>query len=422
MKTNYKQPVSIVIVLLLLVGISPLVNAKDNTSYIIVSGVVKDKRSNKKLEYVSISIPGTNIGTITNSDGEFSLKVKDSIQAREIEFSHIGYTNYRYPISDKDTRNETFYLTANTNLLDEIVVRQKNPLLLVESAIDKIGDNYSNQSNLLTGFYRETIQKKRNYINISEAIVDIYKKPYGDRSEITSDRVQILKGRKLLSPKPKDTLIVKLQGGPNVSIYADIVKNPDIILNRNTLPYYKFKMEESVMVDEQPHYVVSFAPQVELSYPLYYGKLYINQRSLTFSQAEFNLDMSNKDKATQSILKKKPYKLQFKPEQVSFLVNYKERNGKSYLYYIRNEVKFKCDWKKRWIFSTGYTIVSETVITDAKQDNIKNIPGKLAFKQNQSLSDNVDNFYDTNFWEDYNIIEPTESLESAVDKLKKQHK
>jgi hypothetical protein len=28
-------------------------------------------------------------------------------------------------------------------------------------------------------------------------------------------------------------------------------------------------------------------------------------------------------------------------------------------------------------------------------------------------------FYDKNFWEDYNIIEPTESLEQAVGKLKK---
>jgi hypothetical protein len=28
-------------------------------------------------------------------------------------------------------------------------------------------------------------------------------------------------------------------------------------------------------------------------------------------------------------------------------------------------------------------------------------------------------FYDEAFWEDYNIIEPTESLEEAVGKLKK---
>jgi len=39
-----------------------------------------------------------------------------------------------------------------------------------------------------------------------------------------------------------------------------------------------------------------------------------------------------------------------------------------------------------------------------------------------SLSDSVDSFLDKDFWEDYNIIEPDESLESAVNRLKKEEK
>ena len=112
--------------------------------------------------------------------------------------------------------------------------------------------------------------------------------------------------------------------------------------------------------------------------------------------------------------------MRFKPEEVSFLVNYKLRDGISYLNYIRSEFKFKCDWKRR-LFSTNYTIISEMVVTGGKVGNVDNIPAKLSFKQNQSLSDNVSSFRDANFWEDYNIIEPSESLDSAVNKLKKQY-
>ena len=90
--------------------------------------------------------------------------------------------------------------------------------------------------------------------------------------------------------------------------------------------------------------------------------------------------------------------------------------------YVRNEVRFKCDWKRR-LFSTGYTILSEIVITDERmQPDVMAISRKQSFKQGQSLSDKVDDFRDENFWQDYNIIEPTESLESAVDKLKKKQK
>ena len=55
-----------------------------------------------------------------------------------------------------------------------------------------------------------------------------------------------------------------------------------------------------------------------------------------------------------------------------------------------------------------------------KENGVAVIPYKLAFHERNSLSDKVSNFYDENFWEDYNIIEPTESLENAVNKLKKK--
>ncbi|OAV63862.1 hypothetical protein Barb6_03500 [Bacteroidales bacterium Barb6] len=59
------------------------------------------------------------------------------------------------------------------------------------------------------------------------------------------------------------------------------------------------------------------------------------------------------------------------------------------------------------------------VITEGKAADSA-ISYKASFKPGQSLSDKVVDFYDEDFWGAYNIIEPTESLESAVSKLKKQ--
>jgi len=416
MKTRYLKTVWLLSVIFILCGNIPL-QARDVASYITVNGVVKDKKTKKKLEYVTVSVPGTNIGTITNEDGVFSIKVKDSVQAKAIELSHIGYANERFAIKDNDTDIVTIYLTPNINKLKDIIVQRIEPRLLVEKAIDKIADNNSLKDNLLTGFYRETIKKRRNYINITEAIIDIYKTPYTE--DVSRDKVQIYKGRKLLSPKPGDTLIVKFVGGPTLSAYLDIVKNTDVILDKKTLSYYRYEMSEPVMIDERPHYVVSFTPQVILPYALHYGKLFIDQQTYTFSRAEFNLSMDDGNKATEAILRKKPFKMRFKPEEVSFVVTYKPQNGKSYLNYVRSEVRFKCDMKRR-LFSTNYTIVSEMVVTDRKEDNISKIPRKQVFNERSILSDKVGSFYDPEFWEDYNIIEPSESLENAVSKLKKQ--
>lgn len=415
MKTLYLKAISLTL-LVCCGGIFATTISAAN--YITINGIVKDKQTNKKLEYVTISVAGTSIGTVTNEDGVFSIKVNDSLQVNTIEFSHIGYSKQTLPIVQSDMETVTVYMTPNVHMLRDVIIEVMNPRSLVESAIRKIKDNNSSTENMFTGFYRETIRKRRNYINISEAITHIYKTPYTE--DITRDKVQIFKGRQLLSPKAGDTLIVKLQGGPNLSTFVDIVKNPDLILDPASLGDYKFAMEESAMINEKPHYVVSFKPQRVYPYPLHYGKLYIDKETLAFSRAEFSLNMDDDNKATRAILRKKPFNLRFKPQEVSFFVTYKQENGKSYLNYIRNEVRFKCDWKRR-LFSTGYTIVSEMVMTDRQEENVAKIPNKLAFNEKQILSDKVSNFYDANFWEDYNIIEPTESLENAVNKLKKRH-
>lgn len=387
-----------------------------DASYFTVKGVVKDKKSGKTLEYVNVSVPGTDIGTVTNVNGEFVLKIKESVKVKSVAISHIGYSTTRFNVKPENTELLTVFLVPNPNLLNEITIYSNDPLALVERAIKNIYKNYSNNDKLLTGFYRETIKKNRTFINVSEAVVDVFKSPYDQG--VIRDNVQILKGRKLISPDPKDTLMVKLLGGPTLSVFVDIVKNPELVLDPNTLNYYRFSMSEAVMIDDRSHYVVNFEPNITLEYALYYGKLFIDKETFNISRAEFNLSMDDKNKATQAILRKKPFGLRFKPELISFMVNYKSVDGRSRLNYIRSEVKFQCDWTRK-LFKTNYTIVAETVITGVREENALKIPYRMAFRENQSLSDKVSSFTDPDFWEDYNIIAPDESLETAVSKLKK---
>lgn len=403
----------------LLLDIAPLQAREEVDGYFTVTGVVRNKDDRKKLENVNVSVPGTNIGTVTNSDGLFSLKIKDAEIVRGLEVSHIGYLNTQISLKEnKDLSTLTVWMIPAPNLLSEIVIFGNNARGIVEEAIRKIPVNYSPNENMLTTFYRETVQKRRRYISVSEAAIDVYKTAYNDRVPV-KDKVQLQKGRRLLSQKNSDTLAVKVVGGPSLAIYLDVVKNQDALLNMGDLDYYEFHIEEPVNFDNRMQYVISFRPTVSLMYALFYGKLYIDFEKLAFTRAEFSLDMKNKTKAVEAILHKKPLGLQFKPQEVSYLVTYKEQNGKTYLNYIWNTIRFKCDWKKR-LFSSGYTVYSEMVVTDRQEDNFTAISNKTAFKEKQVFYDLVDEYWNEDFWKEYNIIEPTESLEHAVKKLKKQ--
>ena len=100
--------------------------------------------------------------------------------------------------------------------------------------------------------------------------------------------------------------------------------------------------------------------------------------------------MDDKNKATQAILRKKPFGLRFKPVEVSYLISYKNLEGITYLSYIRNNIRFKCDWKRK-LFSTNYTILSEMVVTDRKETilqlfHIKQHSNKIMYSQTKWIT------------------------------------
>lgn len=386
---------------------------------LLFTGIVKDKDTRRELGNVNISVNGTNIGTVSNVEGVFSLKTSRTEVEKGITFSHLGYLNtYLQPKDLEEGKMITVWLEPSPLSLNEINVYGGNPRELVEKALRKISSNYSDSDNLFSVFYRETVQKNQRFIGISEAVMNVYKTDYKVRN-VNLDRVQLQKGRRLASQKKSDTLAVKIVGGPLMPVYMDIVKNPDGLLDEQLLPCYAFRLESSVVLDDRLQYVVSFRPMVSLDYALYKGTLYIDQESLAFTRAIFELDLSDKSKAVRSILQKKPAGLRFKPQLVSFLITYRIQNGKSYLNYLRNEMRFKCDWKKR-LFSSSFTTTTEMVMVDREDNPVENIKYKDSFKQRDVFYDVVEEYWNEDFWKDYNIIEPTESLESAVKKLKKQ--
>lgn len=389
---------------------------------IVVSGIVKDKSNKKKLSAVSLTVPEANIGTVSNADGSFTLKIPEQLLKNGIKAEQIGYKGTKVTGKEltESSKGITIWMEPVGKLLNEVTVYGAEPRALVEAALRKISDNYPSSPNMFSAFYRETIQKGRRYIGVSEAITDVFKKPYKNRS-IYGDRVQIKKGRRLVSQNAKDTIAVKIMGGPNMPVTLDVVKNEDILFSTSELDLYDFKMGPITSIDDRLQFVVEFKPvsYAKVDYPLNIGRLYIDQETISITKAEFEVDMSDNVKATRMMLYKKPRGLHFKPQELECVVTYKYQDGVSYLNYIRTKTRFKCDWKRR-LFSSGYTIFAEMVMVDRDDTPVSTISSKEAFGNRDIFSDMVDNFNDADFWKDYNIIEPTESLEKAVLKLKKQ--
>jgi hypothetical protein len=157
-----------------------------------------------------------------------------------------------------------------------------------------------------------------------------------------------------------------------------------------------------------------------MDYALYFGKLYIDQETQAFTRAELSLDMSDREKATRLMLVRKPTGVRFRPKELSLLVDYRFVDGVTLISYVRTTFRFNCDWKRR-LFATSFTACCEMAVTSSTDHDVQPIRGRESFDQRDAFFDRVDYFRDPAFWQDYNIIEPTESLDKAIDKLIKKY-
>ena len=372
-------------------------------------GTVTDAISGKPMENVSVSIPGRYFATVTNADGGFTIRSDAPIHT--VVFTHVGYHTARKAVGEGPL---TVRLERESTLLESALIVSGDPREIVQAAIDRIPDNYSRRSEMLSCFYRETIRKRQRFIFISEATAKLYKSPYN--GTISQDRTALSKSRVLLSQRRSDTLSVKMMGGPTLAIYQDAVKNPEVLLE--DLDKYRLEMLPPSVIDDRAQFVIRFTPGAITPYPLYDGLVWIDRDRLSFTRMELSLDMSDPARATRMMLIRKPLTLRFRPRELSLTVSYRTENGITRLAYLKSVIAFDCDWKKK-LFATQYTAVNELVVTDLLPEAVP-IPRAEAFRHEDYLSDKAALFADPDFWEGYNIIEPTESLEHAIGRLKRR--
>lgn len=387
---------------------------------VVVSGVVKDRETGQALSRVSISAEGFKVHTVSNDDGRFVLKLP--ALPKYILLSHIGYRTRQQTLSEGETEGLKIMMAPNAVELSEIFVSIDDPRAILHAAMKHIKKNYPDEAELMRCFYRETAQRGSRYISIAEAVTDMYKTAYSE--DISRDAVAILKGRRLMSMRSKDTLGVKIQGGPVLPLVVDVAKNSSYLLNEQTLAYCTLHLGVPEKIDDRMHHVLLVEPKAVTPYPLMGGKLYIDQQSLTISRAELQLDIRDWRTAAEYMLVSKPLTLKFKPKELSVTVVYNtDYQGVTRMSYVRNEMRFNCDWKRR-LFHHTFTTVSEMVVTDRLQHGkeARRPKGRSSFGIHERFYDKVEYFEDADFWANYNIIEPSESLEHAIDKLKKKAK
>lgn len=394
-------------------NVSPPTPASESIDRSILTGRVVDERTGRPLDFATIALHGTTLGSITNQSGDFSFKIPTRLEDPLLVISYIGYKNrfipVRYPLGEEIVIG----LEKEVIPLQEVIIRYSDPVMLLHEALDRIRENYLDDHSTMAAFYREAVRRNQDFMVYSEAVLDVAKGPY--ESFLTGDQIRIRKGRKITDISSKDTVIIKLRSGIYTSFGLDVVKNRPDFLQEDFLERYDLEFNDMMTYGDRLVYVISFRQKESIDALLFQGQVYLDQENLAIVAVDFqyNPDLIHREPGL-FLISRAPH-IHIRPVYARYRADYRETGGRYHLSQVRAEVEMKVRKRRRWIGSR-YTISLEMAITDVSPGERLQISAAERVRPTQVLADQPFEF-DPLFWGVYNTIRPEATLVESIRRL-----
>lgn len=416
-----KNRIYVIWVMAVILLLTPMVTLKaQDETFKSISGSIINAKTEEPLELASVGIVNTNISTVTNQEGNFNIKIPNYLKNAKLEFSFLGFKSQTEWVTNLADKGNVIKMEPIVTELSGVSLSgPKSARELVVEMMQNKSEKYNDASLEMTAFYRETIKKGNRNASLAEAVVKIFKTPYDVPK---NDLVSLYKVRKSTDYKKLDTVALKLQGGPFNTLFVDIIKYPEYLFMEGEIDAYDFKYTGTKELDGKLLYQISFAQKPTITSPLYQGYLMIEPQKKTLHSASFNLNITDKLKASEMFVRRKPAKADVWPTNVNYAVNYQEKEGKWQYAYSQVNMEFKVDWQGK-LFNSTYSMRAEMAVTDwdlSQQSTAAYKKEKI--RESIILTDDATGFADPEFWGAYNIIEPEKPIENAIRKIQRQMK
>jgi hypothetical protein len=374
-----------------------------------ISGSIIDASTREPLPYANISIPDEPIGTVTNQSGEFEFILSRKYIGKTIAISSIGYTRQNVTIPDNDTL-VNIVLFETSFRLPEVKVMAIPPQLILRRFMDNRALNYLQTHVMLEAFFRETIRQDTQYVEVSEAVIEVLKPPYATNYQF--EKVRFVKGRKNSDVARMNLIKFRLQGGPYYFSRMDAARYFDFLPQENQPDIYKYTFQGFEYQDGRMLYKIGFSPYNDNGELLYEGEFYIDSQQYALVAIDFRMTRQTLRESRKYLIRKDSRNVKASPYFAVYHIDYRPFQDKWVLNRVKGEIKVRVKDKVQH-FNSDFEAVTEMLITDFRPVDGERFRYSDSFKADYVLSEQIETL-DPTFWDDYNVIKPNEDLNRVI--------
>ena len=381
---------------------------------IYIKGKVSDKETGNSLPSATVSVPGFDLGTVTNSKGQFELNIPAGLLKEKLAVSFIGYKPAVYDISDfKNGESLLIPLEISAQLLEETVISAKRvPSLrkILDRVLKNIPINYPQTSYSLSQFYRAWEIDGDTCKKLNEADITVY-------DPVAYVKVQRAKRRKVAVRV--NEIRNSLDGTHFQKINYPIdkefcsadnwLRRLEYIFDKNEREKFQVKLVNITSFDEQIVYKISFRTTKTGAYSDLKGVVYVNEKDYAVVKLEFSylpvsqhfyIDEDQNDHSYR-VKSKSEEKVVFKKYRSHYLPAYQSKKTMIYYYPIKDSFDEKTTELRFELLTSKVNYEPGTVEENARGE-IRNMK------------------YNPDFWKNYTTISYTPEERKMLKVLKEK--
>jgi len=409
---------------LMLQTIDSGVYAQDNS---VITGKIINGEDKEPLPFASIRLKNHPIGTISNDEGEFDFYIPKSKRNDTLSISFIGFNSYEVPLANID-RELKIVLTPSSNVLDEVILTEKNPLDYIKKALERLPENYPQDDYQSIAYFREKFIENGAVINKDEAVFKTY---YPEAGDSAKNQHQLLLYKPEENPqqfqfmrewfeakqeKRKKKAIKKGEefdeeefdsdmdvtfGGPEAVIDLDINNERDNYLNPKYFKKYEYSFGDETSLNGERLVTINFKAKKTIDHKKDSGKILINTEDYAIvsieQQGKFSIPF---------MVKPILFVIGLKIQNPTFntVISYQKYKGKWYPQLFRWDAKIKLTKRHTFDANENSDINIGQVFFINELDSIASpISEAHRFEENEDMEEQVYN--DLNLqWGELNVI------------------
>lgn len=233
----------------------------------VIHGTVRNKMTNETLPFANIQIKDTYLGTISNKDGEYSLKINK--MPATVLVRYIGYISKEITITKKSPETQDIFLQPTILKMKSVVVTAEDPAVSIMREVIRRKQIW--RKKLLTykaeAYTRLGLENDTSIVFITESTSEIF-------WDVKRGPREVIKSKRMTANMKAEDMLIGSVYLPNfydddVEIQGTKVIGPT---NPDALKYYKFKLIGQRSMDDKIVFDISAEPKGKLQ-PTFVGRL-----------------------------------------------------------------------------------------------------------------------------------------------------